>query len=196
VKPFFIVFLFYFSFPLQAEVLKFDIVGYQRDLYSYSEVCKKMVSEHMILVSVKDPATLDCMGTAVKIKSFCEKHGRKQDFLRGYANTKLQEVTCEYGKKAFLSLGCDKAHKHFCQIPQKGCEELKKVYADSLEIENHAFIEKDVDNVLNCYFAAKVKEQPEIITRPVRPWEEKEVIDRDMFEFSKVQKDFKNSQDL
>ncbi len=175
------------TFSAQAEVLKFDIVGYQRKLFSYKEVCQKMVSKHMLLVSVKNPAVLDCMGKEVKVSDFCQDKVEKKNFLRGYANTKLEEVTCEYGVKAFLSLGCDKAHKSFCEDPEKGCTSLKKVYAHSLELDHHAFLEKDIDNVLNCYYGHPEVKKAEIIGRPVREWEMDPIIDTDLFEFSKSQ---------
>lgn len=145
-----------------------------------------MVSDHMLLVSVKNPAALDCMGKEVRISQFCEEKVEKKNFLRGYVNTKLEEVTCEYGLKAFLSLGCDKSHKRFCREPEKGCLSLRGVYAKSLELDHHAFVEKDVDDVLNCYYGVPEVEKVKSISRPLREWEMEPVIDKDIFEFSKV----------
>jgi hypothetical protein len=171
-----------------AEVLKFDISGYKRDLHKYEEVCKEMGIKHLLLVEPIDPLHLDCMGNRISVKKFCLKKlggEKKERFLRGYINKKLGEVVCEMGDEALVSIGCDKRDKHFCKEPAKGCAKLKKVYAHAHEVDYHSFIKKDVDNVLNCYFslpihmkAAKVKE----VLDPL-PFEEEPIIDKDIFGF-------------
>lgn len=195
-KPYFLFSILLFSFSsayLNAEVLNFDVSGYNRQLFKYNDVCKEMGIKHLLIVEPLDPLHIDCMGKRVSIKKFCLKkldQSLKQKFLRGYVNKKLNEVVCETGDEAFVSIGCDKRDKHFCKDPTKGCSQLKSIYAHAHEVDYHSFIKKDVDDVLNCYFsfpvrmrAAKVRE----VFAPL-PFEEEPVIDKDIFKFDKVQK--------
>lgn len=153
--------------------------------------------KHLLLVEVLDPLHIDCMGNKVSVKDFCLKKlddSQKEKFLRGYVNSKLGEVACEMGDEALVSIGCDKRDKNFCKEPAVGCSRLKKIYAHAHEVDYHSFIKKDVDDVLNCYFslplhmkAAKVKE----VFDPL-PFEEKPIIDRDIFEFDRNPKRYLN----
>jgi|GEM_PF-567465 len=183
----FLIFLTIFTSSLSfAEVLKFDVSGYKRELYSYKLVCEKMGLKHLLMIDVIDPSNLDCMGKKVSIKKFCLQEVGESKFLRGYINTKLSEVVCEKGNKAFLSIGCDKRDKRYCKAPMDGCMKLGKFFAHSHKLSHHSFVEKDVDNVLNCYF-----DFPEL-KKPVEKWsfKEPEVIDKDIFAFDKVQKEY------
>lgn len=143
------------------------------------------------MVDVLDPIHLDCMGEKVSVKDFCLKKINKEQFIRGYINSKLNEVACEMGSEAFLSIGCDKRDKHYCQNPIEGCRKLNKIFAYSHTLNHHSFNEKDVDNVLNCYYSLPVKlKQAKVRELPYPPFEQEPVIDEDLFEFDKVQKIF------
>ncbi|MCR9205990.1 MAG: hypothetical protein NXH75_15510, partial [Halobacteriovoraceae bacterium] len=173
---------------LNAEVLNFKITGYKRSLHKYSEICKAMGVRHTLLVDVRDTVRLDCMGTVVHMKDFCKSQPRKGKLLRGYLNTKLQEGVCEFGTAAMVSIACDKRDKKYCAKPEMGCGWLQKVYSHELTLDYHSFIEKDVDNVLNCYYSKPIEEKKIDISKVPLPYKEKEVIDRDIFAFDKVKK--------
>jgi len=175
----------------QAEVLKYDITGYDRSLHSYKEVCEGLGHKELLLIEVVDALHLDCMGEKVSVKDFClqNKDKAKGSLLRGYVNQKLNEVTCQYGSSAFVSIACDKRDKYLCAKPKLGCERLNKVYALSHELFEYSFIEKDVDNVLNCMYQRKdISKVEKVTTKILLPYQEKEVIDRDIFAFDKVKK--------
>jgi len=181
-----LLFLFFTNAP-GAEVLKFDITGYKRELFSYKQVCEKMGHKDLLLVEPKNVMHMDCMGEIVNIKEFCAQVTPKEDFLRGYINLKMKEVVCTRGKAAFLSIACDKRDKVYCEKPKEGCERLNKVYAAGHELEYHTFIEKDVDNVLNCFFqvaAVEKKKKPRFII----PGEEETVIEPDLFSRKEIKK--------
>lgn len=176
-----------FGLPLYSEVLKFDVTGYKRDIYSYKAVCKEMGHKELLLVAPKNVMHMDCMGKIVNITDFCLKVGPQKNFLRGYINEKMKEVVCTRGKSAFLSIGCDKRDKVYCEEPLEGCKRLNKVYASSHVLGYHAFIEKDVDNVLNCFFQEPA---PKKVAKPrfVIPGEEPPVIGPDLFGRKNIKK--------
>lgn len=186
-KYIFLILIFSLSSPLCAEVLKFDITGYKRDLYTYKAVCQEMGHKNLLLVEPKNVMHMDCMGEVVNIRSFCQRVSPKETFLRGYINEKMKEVVCMHGKSAFLSIGCDKRDKVYCESPKEGCLRLNRIYAYSHQLEYHSFIEKDVDNVLNCHFQKKTTK---LVKKPrfVIPGEEPPVIEADLFSGKKVKK--------
>lgn len=169
-----------FGFAVKAEVLKFDVTGFKRDIYTYQQVCQKMGHKNLIIVEPKNVMHMDCMGELVNIKDFCLKENPSKHFLRGYINEKMKEVVCTRGSSALLSIACDKRDKIYCKEPKSGCERLNKVYASAHELEYHTLIKKDVDDVLNCYYkvAAPKKEKKR---RFVIPGEEPPVIGPDLF---------------
>lgn len=188
-KPFLFL-LFLISSPLFAEVIKFDITGYDRKLYSYKEVCKEMGGKHLLIIDVISPLELDCMGKRVSVKDFCLKKVDPEKFLRGYVSTKLKEVTCEMGEEALLSLACNKQDRRFCDKPQAGCEQLQKIYAHGHSLDHFSYNEKDVDDILSCYFARPVKLKQAKVKEVFEPFKEEDpIIDKDLFKFDKVQKD-------
>ena len=168
-------------------MLDFDITGYKRSLHSYQDICKGLGIKHVLLVEVKDTLRLDCMGKILHIFDFCRKQPKKGNFLRGYINKKLHEGVCEYGKATHLSLACDKKDNKFCIDPKAGCEKLRRYYSSELQLDHHSLIEKDVDNILNCYYSKEEEIKVET-SDSVLPFNEKEVIDRDLFSFEKVKK--------
>ncbi len=172
---------------LNAEVIKFDVTGFKRNIYSYRQVCEAMGHKNLLIVEPKNIMHMDCMGEIVNIKEFCLKENPSKNFLRGYINEKMNEVVCTRGKSAFLSIACDKRDKVYCKDPKLGCNKLNKVYAASHVLGYHTFLEKDVDNVLNCFFqVAAPKKEP--VRRFVIPGEEPPVIEPDLFGVKKVEK--------
>jgi len=181
------IFLAFLSLPAFAEVLKYDITGYNRTFHTYKEVCTKLGHKELLLVDYVDALHLDCMGTKISVKDFCLQENKGKNLLRGFVNRRLKEVTCQYGSAAFVSIACDKRDKHFCTKPKEGCERLNKVYALSHKLIKYSFIEKDVDNVLNCMYQRRdLAEVERVTTKILMPFEEKEVIDKDIFSLNEV----------
>lgn len=183
------IFLAILSMPTFGEVLKYDITGYNRTFHSYKEVCTKLGHKELLLVDYVDALHLDCMGTKVSVKDFCLQENKGKNLLRGFVNPRLQEVTCQYGTAAFVSIACDKRDKYLCVKPKEGCERLNKIYALSHKLIEYSFIEKDIDNVLNCMYQRNdMPEVEQVTTKILYPYQEKEVIDRDIFSLNQVKK--------
>ena len=188
-KKWFLSLAFLFSLLNHAEVLKYDITGYDRTLHSYKEVCQKMGHKELLLIEVTDALHLDCMGSKVSIKDFCLQNTDKDkgSLLRGFVNQKLQEVTCQYGESAYVSIACDKRDKYLCQKPKESCERLSNVYALSHNLFEYSFIEKDVDDILNCVYQRKeIPGIEKVTTKILLPFQEKPIIDKDIFAHEKV----------
>lgn len=146
------IIVFLFS-GLRAEVLKLDVSGRSDEYFSFQEACETMGHKHNLLIEHPDLLTLDCMNKKIFVKDFClKKISTEKNLLRGYVQPKLKEVVCESGQQVILSIACDKRDKKYCKDPIKGCQELQSIYAHSLKLYHHSFLEKDVDDVLNCYF--------------------------------------------
>lgn len=186
------IFLVILSLPVFGKVLKYDITGYKRAYYSYKEVCTKLGLKELLLVDYVDALHLDCMGTKISVKDFCLQENKGHNLLRGYVNPRLKEVTCQYGSGAFVSIACDKRDKYLCAKPKEGCERLNKTYALSHKLVEYSLIEKDVDNVLNCmYQQDTLSEIEKVTTKILMPYQEKKVIDRDIFSLNEVKKEIR-----
>ncbi len=184
------LFFYILCTPILGEVLKYDITGYDRTLHSYKEVCEKLGHKELLMIDYVDALHLDCMGTKISVKDFCLKDKQKKNLLRGFVNPRLKEVTCQYGTAAFVSIACDKRDKHLCSKPKQGCEKLNEIYALSHKLFEYSFVEKDVDNVLNCMYQRKdIPEIEKVTTKILLPYQEKEVIDRDIFAYDQVKKE-------
>ncbi len=188
-KKWSIIFPLLLSLGTFGEVLKYDITGYDRTLHTYKEVCEKMGHKELLLIEVTDALHLDCMGSKVSVKDFCLQNTLKDkgNLLRGFVNQKLQEVTCQYGSSAYVSIACDKRDKYLCQKPKESCERLANVYALSHELFEYSFIEKDVDDILNCVYQKKdIPGIESVTTKILLPYQEKPIIDKDIFAFDKI----------
>ena len=148
-----LLFVFCLISGLRAEVLKLDITSRHEEYVPFKEACEFMCFKHNLLIEFPDLHTLDCMNNKFAVKDFCiKKFGSEYKILRGYVQPKLKEVACESGEQVMLSLACDKRDRDYCKDPKKGCEKLRETYAYSLKLYHHSFLEKDVDDVLNCYY--------------------------------------------
>ena len=189
---FLIFVLLFFSLTNNAEVLKYDITGYKRTLHTYKDVCEKFGHKELLIIDVTNPIELDCMGYKVSIKDFCQKDELPPNgvsLLRGYVNQRMSEVVCEYGKSAFLSLSCDKKTGHYCKTAETGCSRLNDIYAYNHQLFEASVVEKKGQKVLSClYERGEAKNTAEVTTKILLPFQEEEVIDKDIFAFDKVRK--------
>tara|TARA_R110002072_G_scaffold534_3_gene3637 strand:+ start:2083 stop:2601 length:519 start_codon:yes stop_codon:yes gene_type:complete len=139
-----------------AKMLKHQISGRQRSLFSYQQVCRDSGVKHLPLISVASTFELDCMGTTVNVQEFCQKKFKNdKTFLRGFISKAMEEVVCEKGEALEIALACDKEHLSYCRDPKLGCANLKNIFAFNLEVGLVSLVEKDVDNTLNCIFQTK-----------------------------------------
>lgn len=167
-----------------GEVLKHEISGLERKTYPFKEVCKSISENHVLLTQIVSTTKLDCMGKVVDTFDFCAKKNKSlKNLIRGYTNKNLNEVICEFGKSVHLSLSCDKKHKVYCKEPEKSCKHLGGFFAKQLNFSHHSLVEKDIDNILNCYYVIDTSSKSAL------------EIDEDIFSNSKSKNDVQNKKD-
>ena len=68
---------------------------------------------------------------------------------RALVDADTKSVKCEKSLSVMISISCDKRDLKYCFKPKEGCEELRKIYANRLELAHFSMLEKNI----NCYFA-------------------------------------------
>lgn len=140
----------FISFNLNAAVLKHDILNAKYEEFSFREVCEKMGAKNFELMEAKSESEIDCMGKVFPALDFClNKFPLDKTLTRALVEDKTKKVKCEMSTSVMVSVSCDKTGLKYCFEPEKGCEQLKKIYANRLIIAHFSMLEKN----LNCYFA-------------------------------------------
>lgn len=138
------------SFNLNAAVIKHDIQNAKYEEFSFREVCEKMGAKNFELMEAKSESEIDCMGKVFPALDFClNKFPLDKTLTRAIVDEKTKKVKCEMSTSVMVSVSCDKTDLKYCFEPEKGCEQLKKIYANRLIIAHFSQLEKN----LNCYFA-------------------------------------------
>ncbi|MBC7539712.1 MAG: hypothetical protein H7281_12890 [Bacteriovorax sp.] len=150
----FLISLFIFS-NLQAAVLKHEITTPHFKEFEYAEVCKVMGAKDTVLISPKTLTEMECLNKSYTLIDFCLKQFPMEKALtRGFVDLAKKKVICEMSESVMLSVSCDQRDLKYCFNPKKGCEELKKIYANRLEVAHYSMLEKN----LNCYFSKHIGE--------------------------------------
>lgn len=149
------------SFSLFAAVTKNEVTGLQRQSFGLKEACIKAGFEHLLLVEAKNPTTVDCMGRDLNAMDFCRKIEATKPLLRGIVSKSKSQIYCEYGETVSLSLICDQQHYQYCQNAKIGCEQLRPIFADKLELM-HSSLTGTPTN-LNCHYSVSENIAPTIL---------------------------------
>lgn len=151
-----IILLFLFtSFGLQAKMLRYDVYGSQKYPNSFKEVCQVMEKRIPLLVEVIDSRTISCMGEDVNVSKFCQKKYKgNPEFARPIIDKKNRQVLCQTAKRIVLGYKCSpNSQSLFCRESKAGCRNMKKVFAQNLDMVHHSLIKRDDESRdLNCYF--------------------------------------------
>lgn len=140
---------------LQAAVLKHEVSLAKYEEFEYAEVCEVMGVKNAILISPKSLSEIECLNKTYSLIDFCLKKFPIEKMLtRGYVDQVKKKVICEMGETVMLTLSCDRRDFKYCFNPKKRCEELRKIYANRLELTHFSMIEKN----LNCYFSKQIGE--------------------------------------
>lgn len=143
------------SLNLHAAVLKHDVSSPQYKEFEYTDVCEVMGTKNAILISPKSQSEIECTNKTYPLIDFClKKFPLKKSLTRGYIDQTKKKVVCEMSDSVMLSVSCDERDLKFCLDPKKGCEQLRKIYANRLEIAHFSMLEKN----LNCYFSKHIGE--------------------------------------
>ena len=138
-----------------AAILKHDISSIQNHDFTFREMCETMGSKNLEMISANSLSEIDCMGKTFKSIDFClKKLPLDKGLTRGIVDEKNKKIICETSTSVMLSISCDERDIKYCRDPKKGCEELKKIFAHSLELVHSSILEKKI----NCYFSKHTEE--------------------------------------
>lgn len=147
--------LLFLSFFLNAAVIKHEVSKPSFQEFSFKEVCEKLGAKNLELIEAKSLSEIDCMGKVYPAIDFClNKFPLEKTLTRALVDGKTKTVKCEMSESVMLSISCDKRDLKYCLIPKSGCEELRKIYANRLEVAHFSMLEKNI----NCYFAKPIGE--------------------------------------
>lgn len=145
-----VLILILFSMPLSSAVLKHEVSKAQYESFPFKEVCQKLGAKNLELIEAKSLSEIDCMGKVYPAIDFClNQFPLDKTITRALADSKTKTVKCEKSVSVMISLSCDKRDLKYCFNPQKGCEDLRKIYANRLDLVHSSMLEKNI----NCYFA-------------------------------------------
>jgi hypothetical protein len=149
-----------FIYPLlfslaHSAVLKHETTKPSFHEYTYKEVCEEMGSKDSVLITFKSQTEIECLNKIYPLIDFClKKFPMDKTLTRGFVDREKKKVICEMSESVMLSVSCDARDLKYCFIPKKGCEELKRIYANRLETAHYSMLEKN----LNCYFTKSIGE--------------------------------------
>src|SRR5690606_10644335 len=118
-----LIFIIVSTLSAHAAVIKNDITGLKREVFTLKQACSQAGFKHLLLVEAKDAISVDCIGRELKARDFCAKIEGRAPFLRGFVSKATGQVFCEFGDAVSLTLSCDQEHYHYCQNAKNGCIE-------------------------------------------------------------------------
>jgi hypothetical protein len=138
-----------------AAVLKHEVSSPRYKEFEYAEVCETMGAKNAILITPKSLNEMECLNKSYPLIDFClKKFPMDKTLTRGYVDQEKKKVICELSDSVMLSVSCDARDLKYCFAPKKGCEELRRIYANRLETAHYSMLEKN----LNCYFSKPIGE--------------------------------------
>jgi len=153
---FFLLILFFLN-PNHSKsaVIKHDVQSPKLDIFTFKEVCQKLGAKNFEMIEENSPTEIDCMGKSYPVIDFClHQFLMDKTITRGIIDSKSKTVKCERSTSVMVSLSCDKKDLTYCFDPKKGCNEIRKIYANRLELVHYSMLEKNI----NCYFARPIGE--------------------------------------
>ena len=152
-----ILFLSLVSSLANAAIIKHESFKPTFQEYSFREVCEKLGAKNFELIEAKSMNEIDCMGKVFSAIEFCKvKLPNDTALTRAIVDDQTKTVKCERSNSVLLSVSCDARDAKYCLDPQKGCEDLKGIYAVKLEIAHYSFLEKKDEKNINCYFSKAI----------------------------------------
>lgn len=143
------------STNIHAAVLKHDISSPRYVEFEYADVCETMGAKNAVLITPKSLSEMECLNKTYPLIDFClKKFPMEKTLTRGYVDQAKKKIVCEMSESVMISVSCDSRDLKYCFNPKKGCEELRKIYANRLEIAHYSMLEKN----LNCYFSKPIGE--------------------------------------
>ena len=137
-----------------SKVKRLDYAKVKQEKVSFDKVCKTMTGKDVILAVFHDLVHVDCMGSLYPVTQFCKKQFTDVNHLvRGFADKQSQRAYCIFSSQAILKWDCPTEGIFNCQLSAKDeCENLKPIYANSLEVFKSYYANEGPDKILNCIF--------------------------------------------
>jgi len=108
-----------------------------------------------VLISPSSLTEMECFNKRFQLIDFClNKFPMEKTLTRGYVDKDKKKVICEMSESVMISVSCDERDLKYCFNPKHGCEELKKIYGNRLDLAHFSMLEKN----LNCYFSKPIGE--------------------------------------
>ena len=152
----------FLSLDVSASSTSFKIPKQKRAYYTFKQACERVGIKDTLIVDAVGVRALNCMGEKVQLSKIClsNKKFKNDPFIRGYVDKKENQVVCQFGKAALLTLSCesDKTRK-FCRTPRKSCQNLKNKFAGELDLSHHSRLFKGDNEILRCYYKYSKNEQ-------------------------------------
>lgn len=144
-----------FSIISSAAVIKHEVSKARFDEFPFREVCEKLGAKNFELIEAKSMSEIDCMGKVFPAIDFClNKYPLDKTLTRAIVDGKTKTVKCEHSESVMVAVSCDARDLKYCFDPKKGCDELRKIYGNRLEVVHYSMLEKNI----NCYFARPMGE--------------------------------------
>lgn len=144
---------FLLSITLEAAVLKHEVSSPTYKEFDYKDVCETFKVKDVMLVSPASLTEMECFNKKFQLLDFClNKFPMEKSLTRGYVDKAKKKVICEMSNSVMISVSCDQRDLKYCFDPKKGCDELRKIYGNRLDVAHFSMLEKN----LNCYFAKPI----------------------------------------
>lgn len=94
------------------------------------------------------------MGSILKAQDFCKQEHNENPFLvRGFVDAETEQVHCVFSRQAIVKWECPTHGQFNCQIEAKSqCDQLKSIYAVSLNTFRSFYENVGPDKILNCFY--------------------------------------------
>jgi hypothetical protein len=142
-----------------SKVRRLDYAKVKEKKSNFQNVCKIMKGQDVLLARSHDLVNVDCMGEVFPVTAFCEKEFKEVDYLvRGFTDKDTQKAYCIFSSQAILKWECPTKGLFNCEVQAKTeCQNLKPIYATSLDVFKAYYSEEGPDKILNCiYNGAKI----------------------------------------
>ena len=142
--------LFLFSIQSFSKIIRDDHYTTGSNKYTWAQVCSKLVKHDSPLIKEAGVSQLNCMGTKVKVKKFCDLVEQANPYYtRAKVDKVSKSVLCMSAKRVVLKWQCEGKEDKYCKDEEVGCFLFKEKLAARLKLAYSSITD---NKYLNCYF--------------------------------------------
>lgn len=159
-----IIFIIFSFFPVKSfsrgKILRFDISGSKREVFSLKEACSFGSVKKQVLAHKLDRDRIDCMERELRAQDFCHSRFKlRNNYMRGFLSPNSDQVICQLGESLIFSYACGgaKSDPH-CRVSAKtACKTFGENFAKNLSLSYFSMR----DGKINCTFSGEMaKREP------------------------------------